>query len=109
VVVAGTIVAMSTAQINALLDDIADRLADRIADRLAGRLGPPPPPPALVTIRLDPAEVRERMSQQQAAALLGISAPTLHAMIRRGELATIRIGRRQYVTRSALERALSSP
>jgi excisionase family DNA binding protein len=53
-----------------------------------------------------PAE-RQTLTVQEAARVLGISRSSAYEAARRGELPTVRIGRRYVVPRVALERMLS--
>jgi excisionase family DNA binding protein len=50
---------------------------------------------------------RQTMTVEEAARVLGISRSSAYEAVRRGELPTVRIGRRYVVPRVALERMLS--
>lgn len=52
---------------------------------------------------------RQTITVEEAAQVLGISRSSAYEAVRRGELPTIRIGRRYVVPRVALERMLSEP
>ena len=51
------------------------------------------------TIFFDPEEL---LNLSQAAVLLGVSYPTIYALIERGELEPVRIADRQYLMKSAV-------
>ena len=48
------------------------------------------------------------LSREQARRELGFSLPTVDALITRGELETVRQGRRVFIPRSSLERWIRS-
>ena len=50
---------------------------------------------------------RQTLTIEETAQVLGISRTSAYAAARRGELPTVRIGRRYVVPRAALERLLS--
>jgi excisionase family DNA binding protein len=50
---------------------------------------------------------RQTLTVEETAQVLGISRTSAYAAARRGELPTVRIGRRYVVPRAALERLLS--
>ena len=50
---------------------------------------------------------RQTLTVEEAARVLGISRSSAYEAVRRGELPTVRIGRRYVVPRVALERMLS--
>lgn len=52
---------------------------------------------------------RLTLTVEEAAQLLGIGRNTAYEAIRRGELPSLRIGRRLVVPRAALEQLLSRP
>jgi excisionase family DNA binding protein len=54
---------------------------------------------------VQPAE-RQTLTVEEAARVLGISRSSAYEAVRRGELPTVRIGRRYVVPRVALERLL---
>ena len=56
---------------------------------------------------LTPPE-RRTVSVEDAAVMLGVGRTTAYAAVRRGELASIRIGRRVVVPVAAIERLLSA-
>ena len=53
-----------------------------------------------------PAE-RQTLTVEEAARVLGISRSSAYEAVRRGELPTVKIGRRYVVPRVALERLLN--
>jgi excisionase family DNA binding protein len=57
------------------------------------------------SMRAQPAE-RQTLTVEEAARVLGISRSSAYEAVRRGELPTVRIGRRYVVPRVALERLL---
>lgn len=82
-----------TPDLATLLDALADALAERVAARLAPAPAAPPAP-ATLTVTLD-----------EAAALLGVSRPTVYRLCMADELPFIRAGKRKMViSRSALDR-----
>ncbi|HEY7066803.1 MAG TPA: helix-turn-helix domain-containing protein [Chloroflexota bacterium] len=50
---------------------------------------------------------RQTLTVEETARVLGISRTSAYAAAKRGELPTVRIGRRYVVPRAALERLLS--
>lgn len=51
----------------------------------------------------EPANDTLMVSIKEAARLLGLSRPTIYALVNNGELKTRRIGRRRMIARSVLE------
>ncbi len=68
---------------------------DERKGRLAGAANPARGPPLTVSVR-------------RACALLDVGATTLWAMIKNGEVATIKIGRKRLIIYSSLEKLVSS-
>jgi excisionase family DNA binding protein len=52
---------------------------------------------------------RQTLTVEEAARVLGISRSSAYEAVRRGELPTVKIGRRYVVPRVALERLLDQP
>jgi excisionase family DNA binding protein len=57
-------------------------------------------------VRVIPAEERLTLSVEEAAALLGISRAFAYEAVNRGEIPSIRIGRRVLVPKATLQRML---
>jgi excisionase family DNA binding protein len=53
--------------------------------------------------------IRATLSVEEAAGILGVGRSAAYAAARRGEIPTIKIGRRVLVPRAAPERLLSGP
>jgi excisionase family DNA binding protein len=47
-------------------------------------------------------------TETEAAAALGVTAPTIKRMIKRGEIARVIVGRRRFIPRDELERLLGT-
>ena len=80
-------------------------LGDALA-RIAGAPGAPPIGPDLAPGATEAGPERLTLTVEEAAAVLGISRAFAYEAVRRGEIPSIRIGRRVLVPRAALERLL---
>ncbi len=58
---------------------------------------------------IDTSSERMTFTVEEAAKMLGIGRGLAYEAVRRGEIPTVRIGRRLLVSRSALERLLADP
>lgn len=94
----------------AAVESLAHLLVRAVADQLATASGPVPlpgtgsPTPGSRPADEDPA--RPALTVAEAAAALGISRALAYELVRRGEVPSVRLGRRIVVPRVALGRLL---
>ena len=80
-----------------------------LQEALAGAAAADAQGPGLASGAIAPLEDRLTLTVEEAAALLGISRAFAYEAVTRGEIPSIRIGRRILVPKVALERFLANP
>lgn len=81
-----------------VLDGLLDRLAVELADRVEERL-------KRLSVERS-AGAPQALDVKQAAARLGISDRTMHALVVTGEVPSIKVGRRRVIAASTIDRLL---